>query len=195
LNDVSRIENRQSGVPNCVPPDRQNLCCSKSISIWSQWSFHISAIQEIAFEYAFVLGAWYHRLIESLDLSYARTPVPFFIKKIISTDERASIAGAKQEFFLEETCYNCSHHERLSKLQAMAIFGADALSSTAYATERDLLVLAGVAVMNLDVAAPIAIAIVLLICVAIRIARWYRISQDGGVFNVAVRVSGLPRAD
>lgn len=80
-----------------------------------------------------------------------------------------------------------AHQERLSKLQAMAIFGADALSSTAYATEEILLVLAGVAAMNLDVAAPIALAIVLLIFI---VAISYRqvvheYPQGGGVFNVA----------
>lgn len=89
--------------------------------------------------------------------------------------------------FGKKLATTAAHHERLSKLQAMAIFGADALSSTAYATEEILLVLAGVAVMNLDVAAPIAIAIVLLILlVAIsyrQVVREY--PQGGGVFNVA----------
>lgn len=78
-------------------------------------------------------------------------------------------------------------HERLSNLQALAIFGADALSSTAYATEEILLVLAGVALMDLSVATPIAIAIVALILV---VAVSYRqvvkeYPQGGGVFNVA----------
>ncbi len=93
----------------------------------------------------------------------------------------------REFLFGKKLATTAAHQERLSKLQAMAIFGADALSSTAYATEEILLVLAGVAVMNLDVAAPIAIAIVLLILlVAIsyrQVVREY--PQGGGVFNVA----------
>ncbi len=80
-----------------------------------------------------------------------------------------------------------SIHERLSNLQALAIFGADALSSTAYATEEILLVLAGISLVDLSVATPIAIAIVaLILIVAIsyrQVVREY--PQGGGVFNVA----------
>lgn len=56
-------------------------------------------------------------------------------------------------------------HERLTKIQALAVFSSDALSSVAYATEEILLVLvvAGTAAMGLSL--PIALAIVALLAI------------------------------
>ena len=58
-----------------------------------------------------------------------------------------------------------AHHERLTKIKALAVFASDALSSNAYATEEILLVLitAGVAAMRLSIGVAAAIAVLLLI--------------------------------
>lgn len=58
-----------------------------------------------------------------------------------------------------------AHNERLGKRKALAVFASDALSSTAYATEEILLVLAlaGTAALTLSIPVAIAIAILLII--------------------------------
>jgi len=58
-------------------------------------------------------------------------------------------------------------HERLSKIQALAVFSSDALSSVAYATEEILLVLVLAGTVALGLSLPIALVIVgLLVIVA-----------------------------
>jgi len=56
-------------------------------------------------------------------------------------------------------------HRRLSKVQGLAVFSSDALSSVAYATEEILLVLvvAGAAALRLSL--PIALAIAALLAI------------------------------
>lgn len=54
-------------------------------------------------------------------------------------------------------------HERISNLKALALFAADALSSTAYATEEILVVLAAAGATALGLSLPIAAAIVALL--------------------------------
>jgi amino acid transporter len=56
-------------------------------------------------------------------------------------------------------------HERLSKVQALAVFSSDALSSVAYATEEILLVLVVAGTVALDLSLPIALAIVTLLAI------------------------------
>ena len=56
-------------------------------------------------------------------------------------------------------------HERLSKIQALAVFSSDALSSVAYATEEILLVLVVAGTAALDLSLPIALAIVALLAI------------------------------
>lgn len=77
--------------------------------------------------------------------------------------------------------------ERLSNIQGLAIFGADALSSTAYATEEILLVLAGAGSLALVVSIPIAFliaAFILLVSISYtQVIHAY--PQGGGVYNVA----------
>jgi amino acid transporter len=53
--------------------------------------------------------------------------------------------------------------ERLSKMQALAVFSSDALSSVAYATEEILLVLVVAGTIALELSLPIALAIVALL--------------------------------
>ncbi len=77
--------------------------------------------------------------------------------------------------------------ERLTNAQGLAIFGADAMSSTAYATEEILLVLAAASVTSFAVSIWIALGIAALILI---IAASYRqiidtYPQGGGVYNVA----------
>src|SRR6476619_6752824 len=82
-------------------------------------------------------------------------------------------------------------HERLTKKTALAIFASDALSSTAYATEQILLVLAAAYVAGSAVSfsrvVPISIAIsLLLIIVAISYRQTiYAYPSGGGAFIVA----------
>ena len=82
-------------------------------------------------------------------------------------------------------------HERLTKKTALAIFASDALSSTAYATEQILLVLAAAYVAGNAVAfsrvVPISIAIgLLLVIVAISYRQTiYAYPSGGGAFIVA----------
>src|SRR5436190_4617585 len=82
-------------------------------------------------------------------------------------------------------------HERLTKRTALAIFASDALSSTAYATEQILLVLAAAYVAGQTDAfsrvIPISIAIaVLLVVVAISYRQTiYAYPSGGGAFIVA----------
>jgi len=56
-------------------------------------------------------------------------------------------------------------HRRLSKVQALAVFSSDALSSVAYATEEILLVLVVAGMAALRVSLPIALAIAALLAI------------------------------
>ena len=56
-------------------------------------------------------------------------------------------------------------HERLGKIQALAVFSSDALSSVAYATEEILLVLVLAGSAALELSVPIALAIVVLLAI------------------------------
>jgi amino acid transporter len=56
-------------------------------------------------------------------------------------------------------------HETVSKVVGLAVFASDALSSTAYATQEMLVVLAAVGTIAFGVAVPISIAIVLLLTI------------------------------
>ncbi|MBI2624918.1 MAG: APC family permease [Candidatus Nealsonbacteria bacterium] len=77
--------------------------------------------------------------------------------------------------------------EKLNNSNALAIFGSDALSSTAYATEEILLALALIGTAALSVAIPIALAISLLVLIVAfsyrQIVRAY--PQGGGVYSVS----------
>src|SRR5258707_660142 len=87
-------------------------------------------------------------------------------------------------------------HERLTKKTALAIFASDALSSTAYATEQILLVLAAAYVAGQTDAfsrvIPISIAIaILLVIVAISYRQTiYAYPSGGGAFIVAKEILG-----
>jgi amino acid transporter len=77
--------------------------------------------------------------------------------------------------------------ERLSNMQALPIFGADALSSIAYATEEILFVLALAGSGAFSNSIPIALAIVCLIIIVTisyqQVIHAY--PRGGGVYNVA----------
>lgn len=78
-------------------------------------------------------------------------------------------------------------NERLSNTQGLAIFASDALSSTAYATEEILLVLAAVSLAATSLSIPIALIISgLIILVMISYQQVvHAYPQGGGVYNVA----------
>lgn len=74
-----------------------------------------------------------------------------------------------------------AQHERLSKIKALAVFASDALSSTAYATEEILRVLAFVGAGYLYLATPIASAIaILLVIVGISYYQTIHAYPNGG---------------
>jgi amino acid transporter len=78
-------------------------------------------------------------------------------------------------------------HQRLSKVQALAVFSSDALSSVAYATEEILLVLITAGMAALELSLPIALVITgLLVIVA---ASYYQTihgyPSGGGAYIVA----------
>jgi amino acid transporter len=84
-------------------------------------------------------------------------------------------------------------HERLNKIQALAVFSSDALSSVAYATEEILLVLVVAGTVALDLSLPIALAIVALL--AIIATSYYQTihgyPSGGGAFIVAYDNLGI----
>ncbi len=78
-------------------------------------------------------------------------------------------------------------HERLTKLKALAVFGSDAISSCAYATEETLLVLVVAGNAALGLAFPIALAVAILLSI---VAFSYRQTireypQGGGSYRVS----------
>lgn len=77
--------------------------------------------------------------------------------------------------------------ERLTNLQGLAIFGADAMSSTAYATEEIILALAAASIFSSIVSvwiAAVIAALILVIAISYRQVI-YAYPQGGGVYNVA----------
>jgi len=78
-------------------------------------------------------------------------------------------------------------HERLSKVKALAVFSSDALSSSAYATEEILIVLAAAGAGALRLSLPIALAIVSLMAIVITSYRQTikAYPQGGGAYRVA----------
>ena len=84
-------------------------------------------------------------------------------------------------------------HQRLSKVQALAVFSSDALSSVAYATEEILLVLIMAGMAALELSLPIALVITgLLVIVA---ASYYQTihgyPSGGGAYIVAYENLGV----
>lgn len=78
-------------------------------------------------------------------------------------------------------------HERLSKIQALAVFSSDALSSVAYATEEILLVLVVAGTAALDLSLPISLIIVTLLAI-VSISYYQTIHgypSGGGAYIVA----------
>ena len=79
-------------------------------------------------------------------------------------------------------------HERLSKVKALAVFSSDALSSSAYATEEILIVLALAGATHLGLSIPIALAIALLLTiVAISYRQTIRAYPNGGGAYIVAR--------
>jgi amino acid transporter len=78
-------------------------------------------------------------------------------------------------------------HERLSKVKALAVFSSDALSSSAYATEEILIILALAGTGHLGLSIPIGLAIVALLAIVVtsyqQTIRAY--PNGGGAFTVA----------
>lgn len=79
-----------------------------------------------------------------------------------------------------------SSHQRLSKRKALAVFSSDALSSTAYATEEILLVLALAGAVGFVYLMPIALAIVILLAIVVFSYRQtiFAYPSGGGAYSV-----------
>jgi amino acid transporter len=72
-------------------------------------------------------------------------------------------------------------HERLTKIKALAVFGSDAVSSTAYATDEILLALVAAGTLAFTLTIPIALAIIaLLAIVALSYSQTIRAYPQGG---------------
>ena len=78
-------------------------------------------------------------------------------------------------------------HERLGKIQALAVFSSDALSSVAYATEAILFELAVIGTLALDWSLPIALAICVLLLILLISYRQtiHEYPNGGGAYIVA----------
>lgn len=78
-------------------------------------------------------------------------------------------------------------HQAIRKIVGLAVFASDALSSTAYATQEMLVVLAAVGTMAFGVAVPMSLAIVVLlaIVVASKEQTIYAYPEGGGAYTVA----------
>lgn len=78
-------------------------------------------------------------------------------------------------------------HQRLSKLKALAVFGSDAISSCAYATEETLLVLvaAGTGALGISQFTALAIAVLLAVVAFSYRQTVYAYPQGGGSYNVS----------
>ncbi len=78
-------------------------------------------------------------------------------------------------------------HQRLSKLKALAVFGSDAISSSAYATEASLMILvvAGNAAMGISFYTAFAIAVILSIVAFSYRQTVYAYPHGGGSYNVS----------
>ena len=77
-------------------------------------------------------------------------------------------------------------HQRLSKIQALAVFSSDALSSTAYATEEILLILVLAGSIAYNYVIPIGIAIAALLAIVVFSYRQtvHAYPQGGGAYIV-----------
>jgi amino acid transporter len=77
--------------------------------------------------------------------------------------------------------------ERLTKFKALAVFGSDAISSSAYATEAALVVLvvAGSGALNISMWISLAIALILSIVAFCYRQMVYAYPQGGGAYNVS----------
>jgi amino acid transporter len=84
-------------------------------------------------------------------------------------------------------------HERLSKIQALAVFSSDALSSVAYATEEILLVLIVAGTAALDLSLPISLAIVALLAIVATsyFQTIHGYPSGGGAYTVAYENFGV----
>jgi amino acid transporter len=78
-------------------------------------------------------------------------------------------------------------HQRLNKIRALAVFGSDAISSSAYATEASLaiLVVAGNAALGVSLYTALAIAVLLSVVAFSYRQTVYAYPQGGGSYNVS----------
>ncbi len=78
-------------------------------------------------------------------------------------------------------------HQRLNKLKALAVFGSDAISSSAYATEASLVILMGAGNAALGISVYTALAIALLLSMVAFSYRQtvYAYPHGGGSYNVS----------
>jgi len=78
-------------------------------------------------------------------------------------------------------------HQRLNKVKALAVFGSDAISSSAYATEASLVILmvAGNAALGFSLYTSLAVAFMLSIVAFSYRQTVHAYSQGGGSYNVS----------
>jgi len=82
-------------------------------------------------------------------------------------------------------------HQRLTKVQALAVFSSDALSSVAYATEEILLVVAGSSALRLSLPIALVIAALLAIVATSYYQTIHGYPSGGGAYIVAYDNLGI----
>ena len=108
-------------------------------------------------------------------------------KEIPHSRAERSYRGLKR-FFIGRPLYSAEEgHQRLNKIRALAVFGSDAISSSAYATEASLVILmvAGSAALGVSMYTALAVAILLSIVAFSYRQTVHAYPQGGGSYNVS----------
>jgi amino acid transporter len=93
-----------------------------------------------------------------------------------------------KRFFIGKPLYTAEEsHQRLTKIKALAVFGSDAISSSAYATQASLVILmaAGSAAMGVSIYTALAIAVLLSIEAFSYRQTVHAYPHGGGSYNVS----------
>lgn len=136
-------------------------------------------------------GTRYVRVTRAAERPFLRTGATRWRATLAAERPRTGrgrlLASARRFIFGAPLASSMAIEERLTKVKALAIFSSDALSSSAYATEEILLALVLAGTGHLNMALPVALAIIALLSVVVasyhQTVRAYR--HGGGTYSVA----------
>jgi amino acid transporter len=133
-------------------------------------------------------GDRYVRLIRSSDLPTPRPSSYYYVAEPTMPQTKFGRLYRRLRLLLIGRPLETSQaiHQRLSKVQALAVFSSDALSSTAYATEEILLILVLAGTIAYSYVIPIGLAIAALLAVVVFSYRQtvHAYPQGGGAYIV-----------